>query len=510
MKTKLMFFAAFVGLMFFAGCETPSQPYNPGGGGGGGEGGGSGTGTTVQAPKYVQIATSGGSSTIDIQSVLPWTATANKSWISLDPEKGGMGKTEVTITIIAGEQEQGEIDFRASNGNITKMKVYRGIDPEESGEPEDPADPGDPEDPEEGGNISETLTGPYMIIAGRDDAEFTMTISSETDWELIENIDWLTFTPTEGEAGTDIVISVQAQGGHDAEGIIYVHNKKDKISFPAYRGYLPSEGDYDVAPTVFPTKIEGCLPGLFRISRTQQVYFSKGNLHYFKGNWSFAAHQWEYNLEGNGEVPKADTKPMDFFGWGTSGWNSGAEAYLPTSDSQNYMDYTPGGDPKADLTGAYAKADWGVYNAISNGGNEPGLWRVLTVDEWLYVIRQRPHWGDLSATAIVEGIPGFILLPDNWDWKKWDGKLDSRYGDFIHNVLSASDFEQFAQDGAVFFPGEGDPYWGKVYGTYWSSSVENRPDYARSAAISSLGSQRFDISTTMRYLGCSVRLVRVD
>ena len=28
------------------------------------------------------------------------------------------------------------------------------------------------------------------------------------------------------------------------------------------------------------------------------------------------------------------------------------------------------------LTGKYADADWGVYNAVSNGGKKAGLWTV--------------------------------------------------------------------------------------------------------------------------------------
>ena len=63
---------------------------------------------------------------------------------------------------------------------------------------------------------------------------------------------------------------------------------------------------------------------------------------------------------------------IDLFGYGTSGWNSGANEYQPYSTNDNPDDYLLGYDA-LNLTGEYAKADWGVYNKISNGGNKENL-----------------------------------------------------------------------------------------------------------------------------------------
>lgn len=504
MKTRIGIYALLIGVvMIVVGCSTKNSP--SGGSGGGGSSSGESS-SPIKCPKYVQIETDGGSTVVTIKSTMSWEASADKDWISLDPTEGERGETDVEITVKAGEQEQGLIIFRAMSGSEQKMKVYRGEIPDG----ENPDDPEDPENPEEGetSNISETLIGPEMLYNSVYGSEYTFTISSETDWELTEDIKWMTFSPTSGEAGKDIVISAVAEGGHHAFGIIYVHNDKDKISFPSYRGYLPSEGDYDVKPTEFPTKIEGCLPGLFRISRTQQVYFSKGNLHYFKGNWSFADYQYIIGLEGNGEDPLADKHPMDLFGWGTSGWESGATAYLPTSSGYEDDDYAPGGDIDADLRGEYAKADWGVYNAISNGGNQPRLWRVLTAEEWMYIARERPHWADLCASATVEDVPGIILLPDNWDWEKWDGKLITDHAGFEQNILSAGELKKFEQDGAVFLPGfnHNSNHYSSTYGAYWSTDHVNRTDAYVAAVVTS----GMEVRNSGRSSGCCVRLVRAD
>ena len=77
--------------------------------------------------------------------------------------------------------------------------------------------------------------------------------------------------------------------------------------------------------------------------------------------------------------------------------------------------YSAYGIDSCDLGDHDGQADWG-YNAISNGGNEEGLWRTLTMDEWLYLLDMRNTTSGMRfAKANVEGVNGLLLLPDDWD-----------------------------------------------------------------------------------------------
>ena len=134
--------------------------------------------------------------------------------------------------------------------------------------------------------------------------------------------------------------------------------------------------------------------------------FSHGNLQYNaaqgshlcadgttqQGTWRFAEHQWDYVGDAeNGTVYENGIKCdndllsktydgwIDLFGWGTSGWNSGAKEYRPWASSKKISDYCPGGNPDNNLTDAYAYSDWGQYNAI--GTDPAGTWRTLTTEE---------------------------------------------------------------------------------------------------------------------------------
>ena len=226
---------------------------------------------------------------------------------------------------------------------------------------------------------------------------------------------------------------------------------------------------------------KGAVNGLFPINSSgSQVYFSKGNLQYQASSdtWRFAEHQWDYvggsrrydETVKNGTVSGSDNCKIganysgwiDLFGWGTSGWASGAKCSMPYDADRDADSYVVGDSMNNSLTGNYANADWGVNNAISNGGNKAGLWRTLTSAEWEYVLNKRS--GDRFAKATVNSIPGLILLPDGWDSSvhefKWPGRAGENWNS---NVIDKSLWENTLEPaGAVFLPAAG------VRHTYYS------------------------------------------
>ena len=164
-------------------------------------------------------------------------------------------------------------------------------------------------------------------------------------------------------------------------------------------------------------KIEnGTIKSAFSVSSTQKVYFSTGNLQYqaSAGTWQFAENQYDVIGKDNSNISSTNAAFIDLFGWGTSGWENGVEAFQPYSTEYDYAKYYVGGSSENNLVGSYANADWGVYNSISNGGGKAGMWRTLTAEEWYYVIKDRKNAYDLYSVAKVNGVNGLILLPDNW------------------------------------------------------------------------------------------------
>lgn len=271
---------------------------------------------------------------------------------------------------------------------------------------------------------------------------------------------------------------------------------------------------------------EGAINGRFTINANgDKVYFSKGNLQYRDSHqtWKFAEQQYHIIGSRNQNIAPFYYGYIDLFGWGTSGWDNGNDIYWPCVSSNNGDANTGWGYGPTDgtnynysLTGAYAQADWGVHNAISNGGNQAGLWRTLTAAEFSYLLNQRnTETGARFAKVTLnfvsdgEGKHGLLLLPDDWDGEYFLN-TDS-YS--VYNVInSEDDFIALQENGVVFLPcagyRDGTTYYNDdLYCSYWTSSKTAFP----SGALNYYMSYNSGVGTNcdkMRRLGCSVRLVQ--
>ena len=258
---------------------------------------------------------------------------------------------------------------------------------------------------------------------------------------------------------------------------------------------------------------QGALQGLFSISATQQVHFSQGNLQYLASTntWRFAENQYDIvGSTSNASISSSHNDWIDLFGWGTSGWNSGANAYLPYSTSTTEADYVPGNNIANNLKDAYAKADWGVYNAMYNGGGVAGVWRTLTIDEWEYLCFHRENAEAKRSLATVNNIPGYILLPD--DWKLPTGiSFTENTSNSTTNIYDKAQWQKMEANGAIFLPTAGyrngvEVYSEKSFGDYWLATSYDADNANR---FYFRKDRMFDISESneQRHYGFSVRLV---
>lgn len=270
----------------------------------------------------------------------------------------------------------------------------------------------------------------------------------------------------------------------------------------------------------------GAINGLFSVNNIRQVYFSRGNLQYIGSAstpyWKFADNQWDYM--GYAQSGASQNIDRDLFGWGTSGWHENSDpynvnyqpwstSYSTVNSNYNYYGYGPSTNMSAsNLTGSSSNYDWGVYELISNGGNQPNQWRTLTKYEWGYVFNTRATASGIRyAKAKVNNVNGVILLPDDWNESYYTlNNTNSTGASFNSNIISASQWNIIEQYGAVFLPNagfrdgtslvcEGD------FGRYWSTSFNgNKSAYGLMFSDLGLDPQGDD----KRYRGFAVRLVK--
>jgi len=232
--------------------------------------------------------------------------------------------------------------------------------------------------------------------------------------------------------------------------------------------------------------IEGELTGAISVSPSKKVHFSQGNLQYQASTdtWRFAKYQFEFAGAANEQASATYSGWIDLYWWGTSGYNNRVP-YM--NDEQNSID-------TLELDIANTNYDWGVYNKISNGGNEAGLWRTLTGDEWKYIFRGRKDAEYLFALGTVNDVNGLIILPDNWKtpagltfnasttkgliWYE-DPELMGDNGVYVNqnenannyndNIYTTAEWNKMETAGAVFLPTT-ESNDGMNEACYWSST----------------------------------------
>ena len=173
--------------------------------------------------------------------------------------------------------------------------------------------------------------------------------------------------------------------------------------------------------------------GVFSVAKDRQVSFSQGNLQYMRNReeWKFAENQWDYLCEKN-----LEGKHIDLLDW------------------------------TKDASGCFL--DWGQYEIQ---GDEVNTWRTLSIDEWKYLLHDRPRATELLGAATVNGVVGIVVLPDEWQLPEgmefvtmsqevytWDDEVKKYNWDksvFQHNIFTLSSWQLMEQAGAVFLPTSG-------------------------------------------------------
>ena len=269
-------------------------------------------------------------------------------------------------------------------------------------------------------------------------------------------------------------------------------------------------------------------PYTFSVSAGTRVLFSPGNLQWSAknggsaatthtvagggtaaGTWRFAPNQWDTIGAGNSNISSSYSGWIDLFGWGTSGYYN-KEPYMT---STTYTDY--GRNNNISNT----NYDWGVYNAIYNPKTSttdaPGTWRTLTKDEWVYLLNTRSTTSGVRyAKATVNGVPGLIIVPDNWSASTYAFSSTNTIGAaYTTNVIYPATWTTLENAGCTFLPAAGVRGFNNIttvtnvasYGQYWSTSYHSGGGsyylYFYSGNVSATGTQ-------VRSYGLSVRLVK--
>jgi len=238
-----------------------------------------------------------------------------------------------------------------------------------------------------------------------------------------------------------------------------------------------------------------------------QVVFAPANLQYqaSTNTWRFAQNQWDFVGEDNKNMAETYEGWMDLFGWGTSGYNK-SKPYITDNDNTLY------GDGVNDIAGT--NFDWGLYNTI--GSDPAGTWRCMSYEEWDYLLESRTNAANLRSVASVNGIHGFVFLPDDWQ-QPAETSFTPNADSYTTNKYDIHQWALMEAEGAIFLPAGGwrDQAVIKQAGSegyYWTTTVLNNKDawefkFGTNASFSGTN-PKYKMNQYRRYSGNTVRLVR--
>ena len=226
-----------------------------------------------------------------------------------------------------------------------------------------------------------------------------------------------------------------------------------KVEIPNAKFEMLLDGKEQSIYHLTATAPEECLSHLFSIGEGKRVFFSSGNLQYrpLDGAWRLAPQQYHRCLVGYIKWPKS-------VGENYSEW-MGEDKWTDLFWAGMWME---GGSPNVVHNG---KADYTLPLDENGEINAPcaygAQWMVLSSDEWSYLMEKRPDAEQKCGGAVVDGVDGWVVLPDDWiapegltfvpDYEKVEF---AKYED-VPNQYTTDEWAEMEAAGAVFLPNAG-------------------------------------------------------
>ena len=194
------------------------------------------------------------------------------------------------------------------------------------------------------------------------------------------------------------------------------------------------------------TAPDECLPKVFSIGEDKRVFFSSGNLQYrpLDGAWRIAPQQYHICFSLFDEVGEnfadwmGEDKWTDLICAGM--WREGGS---PNMINDGETDYTLPLDENGEINASCA------YGA---------QWMVLSSDEWSYLMEKRPDAEHKCGGAVVDGIVGWVILPDDWvapEGLTFVSDFEVDEDEDIPNQYTTNEWAAMEAAGAVFLPSTG-------------------------------------------------------
>ena len=219
-----------------------------------------------------------------------------------------------------------------------------------------------------------------------------------------------------------------------------------KVEIPNANFEMLLDGKEQSIYHITATAPDECIPHLFSIGEGKRVFFSSGNLQYrpLDGAWRIAPQQYNICFSIFAKVGE------NYANWmGEDQWTDLFRAGM----------WIEGGSPNVvNKEEPYYTLPVDANNEVNAPCAYGAQWMVLSCDEWAYLMEKRPGAEQKRGGAEVDGVSGWVFLPDDWAVPEGLSFVSEYNEDNIPNQYTADEWTTMEAAGAVFLPEAGKFY----------------------------------------------------
>ena len=206
----------------------------------------------------VTLTAESASASFTVKTNQKWTASANVTWVHMNPASGDPSEKAVTVAVTA--EDNTATEARTAVITVTAGKLTETVSVTQAGKPAPQPEP----EPEPEPDPVLTVDDDTIDDISANGAETTITVTSNNSWTAAPDVEWIVLSKTSGEAteedGEVIDVEVLQNEGTEARSGVVTFTSGELTATVTVNQNAPEPVEPGPEPTVMPEIPETLVP----------------------------------------------------------------------------------------------------------------------------------------------------------------------------------------------------------------------------------------------------------
>ena len=253
----------------------------------------------------VQVTAESASSSFTVKTNQKWTASADATWVHINPASGEPSESPVKVTVTADDNTSSEV--RRATITVKAGKLTETVAVNQDGKPEPTPEPEPDPEPEPEPDPVLSVDDDTIQDISADGAATTITVTSNNPWTASADVEWIVLAKTSGEAteedGEVIDVEVLQNEGTEARSGVVTFTSGELTATVTVNQNAPEPVEPGPEPTVMPEIPADLVPTAVWEGTFESKFWESGIMD-LSGNYDWSARK-------AGEYLKITCAPTD-------------------------------------------------------------------------------------------------------------------------------------------------------------------------------------------------------